>query len=98
MEGRHQTPQFEHFVRTSPTFPPFSTQALALWAKSGDETGNLSLPQHLVDTAGVAGVVYDAWVADQIKRRLTEGLSLSDNQVRDPVSYTHLTLPTKRIV
>ncbi len=83
MEGRHQTPQFEHFVRTSPTFPPFSTQALALWAKSGDETGNLSLPQHLVDTAGVAGVVYDAWVADQIKRRLTEGLSLSDNQVRD---------------
>lgn len=83
MEGRHETPQFEHSVRTPTNFPPFSKQTRAMWAKSGDESGNLSLPQHLMDTAGVAAVVYDTWVAEPIKRRLTEGLSLSDDQVRD---------------
>ena len=28
----------------------------------------------------------------------TEGLSIKIDEVREPVSYTHLTLPTKRIV
>lgn len=83
MEGRPEIPEFEQEVRTPPPSAQFSKQALALWAKSGDETGSLSLPQHLMDAAGAAGVVYDTWVAEPIKRRLAEGLSLNDDQVRD---------------
>lgn len=61
----------------------FSVQAQAVWAKSGDESGNLSLPQHLMDTAGVAAAVYDTWVAESLKQRLMEGLALTEAQVRD---------------
>lgn len=83
MKGRHRDPKIEHNVRTLPTFPPFSSRARALWAKSGDETGNLNLPQHLMDAACVAGTVYDTWVAEPIRKRLAEGLGLNDDQVRD---------------
>lgn len=83
MRGRQQRPEVEQNVRIQSARPKFSDQALALWAKSGDETGNLSLPQHLMDTAGAAGAVYDTWVAVPIKRRLAKGLGLDDDQVRD---------------
>lgn len=83
MEGPHEHPPIEPVPRTPAPAPTFSDRAKALWAKSGDETGNLSLPQHLIDAAGVAGAVYDTWVADPIKHRLMEGLSLDTDQVRD---------------
>ena len=82
MEGRHEGALFEQSVRGLFASLNFSAQAQALWAKSGDESGSLSLPQHLMDAAGVAAVVYDAWVAKPLKRRLAEGLGLADEQVR----------------
>lgn len=82
MEGRHEGALFEQSVRGLFASLDFSAQAQALWAKSGDESGSLSLPQHLMDAAGVAAVVYDAWVAKPLKRRLAEGLGLTDEQVR----------------
>lgn len=83
MRGRQQIPEVEQNVRVHSSCPQFSDQALALWAKSGDDTGNLSLPQHLLDAAGAAGAVFDTWVAVPIKRRLTKGLGLDDGQVRN---------------
>lgn len=82
MEGRHEGALFEQSVRGLFASLEFSERSQALWAKSGDESGSLSLPQHLMDAAGVAAVVYDAWVAKPLKRRLAEGLGLTDEQVR----------------
>ena len=59
-----------------------SPQAHALWAKSGDETGSLSLPQHLGDTACVAAHVFDFWVSNQMKTHLSENLKLAEGQLR----------------
>ncbi|MGV0393438.1 CRISPR-associated helicase Cas3' [Corynebacterium riegelii] len=83
MEREHHTPHFEHSVRHHLSTPTFSQQALALWAKSGDETGNLNLPQHLMDSAGVAGAVFDFWVAEPLKRRLQKDLNLTGPQLRN---------------
>ena len=82
MEGRHEGALFEQSVRGLFDSLEFSERSQALWAKSGDESGSLSLPQHLMDAAGVAAVVYGAWVAKPLKRRLAEGLGLADEQVR----------------
>ena len=82
MEGRHDTLLLEQSVRGLLASLDFSERSRALWAKSGDESGSLSLPQHLMDAAGVAAVVYDIWVAKPLKRRLSEGLGLTDEQVR----------------
>nr|VDG62296.1 helicase [Streptococcus thermophilus] len=82
MKERHSGLRLEQYGdHLSPTLN-FSEQALALWAKSGDESGSLSLPQHLMDAAGVAEVVYDIWVADPLKQRLATGLGLTKDQVR----------------
>ncbi|MCT2287691.1 CRISPR-associated helicase Cas3' [Corynebacterium sanguinis] len=59
-----------------------SIQARSLWAKSGDETGSLSLPQHLTDTACAAAVVYDGWVPSQMKSWLAGKLGVDDDGVR----------------
>lgn len=83
MEKQHESPPFEQTVRNHSTSPRFSKRAQALWAKSGDDSGSLSLPQHLLDSAGAAGAVYDTWVAKSLKRRLAEDLDLSEQQVRD---------------
>ena len=59
-----------------------SPQAQSLWAKSGDETGHLSLAQHLIDTACAAAVVYDKWVSNSIKENLAQNLKLSVEEIR----------------
>lgn len=59
-----------------------SPQARSLWAKSGDETGHLSLAQHLIDSACVAAVVYDTWVSNSLKENLAHNLKLSVEEVR----------------
>ena len=82
MEGRHEGAFLERSVRGLFASLEFSERSQALWAKSGDESGSLSLSQHLMDAAGVAAVVYDSWVAKPLKRRLSKGLGLTDEQVR----------------
>lgn len=64
------------------TLPAWSPRATALWAKSGDESGFLSLPQHLMDSAGVAGALWDTWLPPGEKDRIAEGLSLTPEQTR----------------
>ncbi|MCT1585305.1 CRISPR-associated helicase Cas3' [Corynebacterium sanguinis] len=59
-----------------------SPQAKALWAKSGDETGHLCLPQHLVDTACAAAAVYDVWVPRRMKEWLAGRLEIDEDDVR----------------
>ncbi|MGV0423792.1 CRISPR-associated helicase Cas3' [Corynebacterium sanguinis] len=57
-------------------------QASALWAKSGDDTGSLSLPQHLVDTACAAAAVFDLWVSQSLKDWLAGRLGVNADGVR----------------
>lgn len=44
-----------------------SSRARSLWAKSGDETGWLSLPQHMVDSAGVAARLWEYWASASLR-------------------------------
>lgn len=64
------------------TWPEWSPRARALWAKSGDESGFLSVPQHLMDSTGVAGPLWDAWLPPGEKARIAEGLGLTPDQIR----------------
>ena len=41
------------------TWAQLSHASRSLWAKSGDESGWLNLPQHLRDSAGVARQLWD---------------------------------------
>lgn len=59
-----------------------SHQAKSLWAKSGDESGYLNLPQHLVDSACAAAAVFDIWVSDSIKQNLGHHLGISVERLR----------------
>lgn len=59
-----------------------SPQARSLWAKSGDETGHLSLAQHLIDSACAAAAVYDTWVPNSLNKNLGQNLKLSVEEVR----------------
>jgi len=65
----------------------WSEQALALWAKSGDDSGWLTLPQHLVDTAGVAVCLWDEWVPQNIKFQLEDDTGLSEHELADFVAW-----------
>lgn len=82
MNEQHSDPQLKQSLPSLLHTPEFSEQARALWAKSGDESGSLSLPQHLLDAAGVAQAVYSTWVAQPLKQRLATGLGLTQEQVR----------------
>ncbi|HDV6348692.1 TPA: CRISPR-associated helicase Cas3' [Corynebacterium striatum] len=58
----------------------FLGPASLAWAKPGDESGYLSVWQHLVDTRDVASRLWDTFVADSIKQSLatTERLEVSE--------------------
>ena len=73
----------DHFEASIDSFVDgLSPQARSLWAKSGDETGYLSLAQHLIDSACTAAAVYDTWVSDSLKENLAQNLNLSVEEVR----------------
>lgn len=59
-----------------------SPETISLWAKSGDESGWLPLPQHLSDTAGVSAELWDRWLADSVKQRLSTLTDLDPPQIR----------------
>lgn len=64
-----------------------SPELSALWAKSGDETGSLSLPQHLADAASVAAWLWDEWAADSVKHSLASVSGMSEDDVRTVVVF-----------
>lgn len=53
-------------MRTNSSPFGLSPAACALWAKSGDENGWLSLPQHMLDSAGVVRHLWDEWAAPSV--------------------------------
>ena len=59
-----------------------SPQARAIWAKTGEEGAWLNLPQHLLDAACVAAYLWEKWVSPSIKKKLSELLSLSEDDCR----------------
>lgn len=71
-----------------------SDAARALWAKSGDdrarETGDepwLALPQHMQDTAEVAGQLWDSWVPRSVRETLLRGTGLAEQELRVLVTW-----------
>ena len=73
-------------------------ETLKLKAEIREKTGGLSSKKAIYENKLVPGVVYggkDAPVAIQVKNN--ELLKIINNESVS-VSYTHLTLPTKRIV
>lgn len=64
-----------------------SSEARSLWAKSGDESGFLPLPQHLVDTACVAAAVYDSWLAEPVKESLAIRLGVGEEGLRSLILW-----------
>lgn len=59
-----------------------SAQLKALWAKPGDELGYLPLVQHLGDTACVAAVLWDEWLAASVKVSLAEKSGIAEADLR----------------
>ncbi|WP_162143184.1 CRISPR-associated helicase Cas3' [Granulicoccus phenolivorans] len=51
-----------------------SEAARGIWAKSAGHLGWLSLPQHLLDTARVGGLLFDHWLAPAVKGRWADCL------------------------
>ena len=58
-----------------------SSQARSLWAKSGDGTDFLTLPQHMVDSACAASFLFNSWLAPSVKRSLSAALGIGETGV-----------------
>lgn len=56
-------------------------QARSLWAKSGDGTDFLTLPQHMVDSACAASYLFNSWLATSVKRYLSVELGIDEGGV-----------------
>ncbi|WP_373692296.1 CRISPR-associated helicase Cas3' [Corynebacterium sp.] len=65
-----------------------SRQAQSLWAKSGNDTDFLTLPQHMVDSACAASFLFNSWLASSVKRFLSGALGVDERGVE--VLYTWL--------
>lgn len=64
-----------------------SDRALSLWAKSGDESGWLCLPWHMVDSACVAEQLWDKWVPGRLKGVLAEKVGLTVGETGKLVAW-----------
>lgn len=62
-------------------------QLSKVWAKSGDETGWLSLQQHMVDSADVAGFLWEDWLAPSTKHLIASQWDLSLDESRQLVMF-----------
>ncbi len=81
MTDPHNTPLFD-LNSWNGAVDSFSPTASAFLAKSGDETGPMSLVQHLVDSGAVATYLWDSWLSPQIKDFLSRSTKLSPEQIR----------------
>lgn len=81
MTDPHNTPLFD-LNSWNGVVDSFSPTASAFLAKSGDETGPMSLVQHLVDSGAVATYLWDSWLSPQIKDFLSRSTKLSPEQIR----------------
>lgn len=81
MTDPHNTPLFD-LNSWNGVVDSFSPTASAFLAKSGDETGPMSLVQHLVDSGAVANYLWDSWLSPQIKDFLSRTTRLSPEHIR----------------
>lgn len=56
-------------------------QTRSLWAKPGDGVDFLNVPQHLVDTACAASLIFNSWVSQPIKDFLSGELQISEPEL-----------------
>lgn len=81
--------------RSTPrTIAELSDEARALWAKSGDGVERLegeeiwlSLPQHMLDSLGVADELWTRWLAPGVRAQIADALELDDDEARKLVSF-----------
>lgn len=59
----------------------------ALWAKSGDGVNWLPLPQHMLDAACVAEILWEEWLTDSIKGYLSAATGLGEGDVKVLVTW-----------
>lgn len=69
-------------VSSTATSRWMSPAARSLWAKSGDDTGWLNLPQHMLDSAGVAERLWDEWTAGSVRETIARLTGLDDAGAR----------------
>lgn len=58
-----------------------SPQARSLWAKSGDGVDFLNVPQHLVDSACAASLIFNSWVSQPVKDFLSRELQILEPEL-----------------
>lgn len=63
-------------------FDGLSAAAKSLWAKSGDDSGWLTLPQHMRDSADVAALLWDEWASPQVRAACSSALGLEPPAAR----------------
>lgn len=56
-------------------------QARSLWAKSGDGVDFLTLPQHLVDSACAASLIFNSWLSQPVKEFLCAELQIEEPEL-----------------
>lgn len=58
-------------------------RAQFLWAKTDRETDDwMSLPQHMQDSGDVAGMLWDEWLSQSVKRQLVQSCGGSESSAR----------------
>lgn len=76
--------------RTEKSNTTWSRQAIALWAKTSKEFPEaeyMTLPEHLMDSAYVAGGLWDTWVSPNLKNGLASDLGFSPAETRDFIRW-----------
>ena len=73
---------------TPPRVADLSEAARSLWAKSGDDQSRaegeepwLSLPQHMLDSAGVAGHLWESWATPSVRTAISRETRLDPDSV-----------------
>lgn len=59
----------------------------SVWAKSGDEMGWLSLPQHMIDSADIASILWEEWLAPAQRGLISGAFGWSEEAARRVVAW-----------
>lgn len=84
--SRASQPGSMAFARLDP-LQGVSSRARSLWAKSGDETGWLSLPQHMIDSAGVAAGLWEFWASASLRESCARACGLNEVETGALISW-----------
>lgn len=74
----------EAFDAALPTLP---SNVTALVAKTDDELGWMPLPLHMADAACVGCILWDSWLSQRMRNRITELMGLTEEQARVVLAF-----------